>query len=121
MVALNFHWREIGRQVRLRGRVLEGSADDAARDFIARSAGSRAQALTGNQSQPLRDPKDLERAIGESRQLLEADDDLVPEHWALFGLIPDEVEFWQADTERRHTRLQYRFEHSQWRRRRLWP
>ncbi|MBB2741238.1 UNVERIFIED_ORG: hypothetical protein FHR35_001058 [Microbispora rosea subsp. rosea] len=33
----------------------------------------------------------------------------------------EEVEFWQADRDRRHTRLRYTREEAGWARHRLWP
>lgn len=120
-VALNFHWRELGRQVRIRGRVIESSPEASAADFQARPDGSRAQALIGNQSKILDDEGDLEAAIAESQALLKSDPDYVPDHWILYRLLPFEVEFWQADRSRRHTRLRYSLEGQRWLRRRLWP
>jgi len=46
---------------------------------------------------------------------------LVPEHWALYHLVPDEVEFWQAAHDRRHTRLRYAATGQRWTRELLWP
>jgi pyridoxamine 5'-phosphate oxidase len=120
-VAASFYWPELGRQVRLRGRVLDAGAEDAARDFLARPKSSRAESLTGNQSQPLHRPEDLDLALEEARMSVESEPGLVPEHWALFHLVPDEVEFWQADPERCHVRLRYELIDQRWSRQRLWP
>ena len=119
--AANFHWPEVGRQVRVRGRVLDAGPGEAADDFLARSEGSRAASLIGNQSAPLRGERELEAALEEAQSRLEAEPGLVPEHWAVFHLIPDEVEFWQADRERRHVRLRYEFRDERWSKQRLWP
>lgn len=40
---------------------------------------------------------------------------------ALYRLVPDEIEFWQADRERRHIRLQYVLRDRRWHHHRLWP
>jgi len=119
--AANFYWSELGRQVRLRGRVLEGTRAEAARDFLARGDDSRAESLVGNQSAVLIDPARLEAVLEEARAQVAADPQLVPEHWALYHLIPDEVEFWQADHARRHARLRYELIGERWRRELLWP
>ncbi|MDO8188649.1 pyridoxal 5'-phosphate synthase [Conexibacter sp. JD483] len=116
-----FHWREQGRQVRLRGRVLDAGAEASARDFLARSPSARAETLAGSQSAPLRDPAEVETAVAEATEALAADPSLVAQQWALYRLLPDEVEFWQADAGRRHVRLQYRLLDGAWERRRLWP
>jgi pyridoxamine 5'-phosphate oxidase len=119
--AATFYWREQGRQVRLRGRILDGGLEAAARDFLARPVDSRIESLAGHQSEVLEDPADLLAAYGESRRRLAADPELVPEHWALYHLVPDEVEFWQGDPGRRHVRLRYRLAHEAWTRQALWP
>ena len=119
--AANIHWPEVGRQVRLRGRVLDGGPREAARDFLARPEGSRAESLVGRQSQVLDDPADLDAALAEARARVVADPRLVPEHWVLYQLVPDEVEFWQAERERRHVRLRYALTRDRWTRQLLWP
>jgi pyridoxamine 5'-phosphate oxidase len=119
--ALNFYWSELGRQVRVRGRVLEAGADRAAADFLARSDTARAGVLAGIQSSALDDPADLEDALREAGEMLERDPQAVDEQWAVYGLVPDEVEFWQAHPERRHVRLRYRLREDSWEQTRLWP
>jgi pyridoxamine 5'-phosphate oxidase len=119
--AATFYWREQSRQVRLRGRILDGGAEAAARDFLARPVDARVEALAGRQSDVLDDPGDLVAAAEEARHQVEADPDLVPEHWTLYHLVPDEVEFWQGDRSRRHVRLRYRFAGGAWIKETLWP
>jgi len=119
--AANFYWSEVGRQMRLSGRVLDAGTEAAFQDFLARSDGSRAESLIGNQGQILHDPDDLRVALDGAYARVRADPQLVPEHWALYHLIPDEVEFWQADHERRHVRLRYQLTGQRWARQRLWP
>lgn len=119
--ALGFYWSELGRQVRVRGRVLEAGADRSAADFLARSSGSRAETLAGTQSAVLSDPADLEDALREAGELIERDPRVVDEEWALYGLAADEVEFWQAHPERRHVRLRYLLRDGSWERAQLWP
>ncbi len=119
--ALNFYWREVGRQVRVRGRIVDAGAEEAARDFLARSAASRAESWAGNQSQVLNAAEELEASFDETRERIAAEPDAVPEHWARYDLLADEVEFWQADPDRRHIRLSYQLRAGAWARQRLWP
>jgi pyridoxamine 5'-phosphate oxidase len=119
--ALNFYWSQLGRQVRVRGRVLETGAQRSAADFLARSSGARAEALAGTQSQVLNGPADLEEALREAGELIERDPGTVDEDWTLYGLSADEVEFWQAHPERRHVRLRYLLRDGTWERAQLWP
>jgi pyridoxamine 5'-phosphate oxidase len=105
----------------LRGRVLDAGPEAGARDFLARPEGSRAETLAGNQSQVLADRGDLDAALERARERVAADPQLVADVWAVFHLIPDEIEFWQADAERRHVRLRYQLAAGAWTRDVLWP
>ena len=119
--ALSFYWPHQGRQIRVRGTVAPAGAEASAADFLARSPASRAEALTGRQSQPLADPAELDEALRRAQAELAANPGLVAPAWTLYALTADDVEFWQADHERRHIRLQYRRADGAWTRRLLWP
>jgi pyridoxamine 5'-phosphate oxidase len=119
--ALVFYWPQQGRQIRVRGTATPAGAQRSAADFLARSPESRAESLTGRQSDVLEDPAELEIALQEARARLAAAPDLVPPDWTLYALTADEVEFWQADDQRRHTRLRYDRTDQAWTRIMLWP
>ena len=119
--ALTFYWPLLGQQIRLRGHAVYLGAAISAADFRARGSGARAIAMLDRQSSVMADPAALEAAIADGRQRLEADPEAVTPAWAVFALVPDVVEFWQGDSERRHTRLQYIATADGWIRRRLWP
>jgi pyridoxamine 5'-phosphate oxidase len=119
--AVTFHWPEIGRQVRARGRVTEADGDAARRDFLARPEPSRAESLHGKQSQRLDDRAELDAAFEEGLRRVGDDPELVPEHWTVYQLVPVEIEFWQGRPDRRHVRLRYRQLREGWARELLWP
>jgi pyridoxamine 5'-phosphate oxidase len=119
--ALNFYWPELGRQVRIRGRVIDAGPVDSAKDFLDRPTSSRAASLPNRQSEPLTDPAEVEEAFDAAAAAIESDPNLVPDHWGVFHLDPDEAEFWQADPDRRHTRLRYELSSKRWSQQRLWP
>jgi pyridoxamine 5'-phosphate oxidase len=119
--AATFYWSPLGRQVRLRGRVLDAGPEAAADDFLARPAGARIAALASRQSEVLASPSDLEGALAEAEERVADDPQALAEHWTVFHLVPDEVEFFQADPERRHVRLRYALRDGRWQRERLWP
>ncbi|GHC84559.1 pyridoxamine 5'-phosphate oxidase [Nocardiopsis terrae] len=121
--ALLFFWGAQGRQVRIRGSVELAGPRARAADFTARPLEGRVAGLHGRQSQPLADLADIHTTAEGSRARLEADPGLAPDNWGLYCLSATEVEFWQADPDRRHTRLRYRRAHagSPWRSELLWP
>lgn len=120
-VALTFYWPPLGRQVRIRGRAVATDADARDADFLARPIGSRASALIARQSEALVSPEDLETETSLALGRLSTSPHLVAPNWALYYVSPREIEFFQADTDRRHHRLRYRAEDKKWRRERLWP
>jgi pyridoxamine 5'-phosphate oxidase len=119
--ALSFYWPAQGRQIRIRGVAAPAGRQASAADFLARSPASRAEALTGRQSQPLEDPAELDEALRRAQARIAAEPGLVDPGWTLYALTADEVEFWQADHERRHIRLRYQRAAGAWARHLLWP
>jgi len=119
--ALTFYWSLQARQVRVRGPVVAEPADRSAADFLARPVGSRAEALIGRQSRPLADREDLELATKQNRERIEQEPDLVAPEWTLYTLHANQVEFWQGDKDRKHTRLHYIRTDNGWVRELLWP
>ncbi|MEG3084404.1 pyridoxal 5'-phosphate synthase [Sphingomonas sp. PB2P12] len=120
---LTFYWQPLGRQVRLRGRVIELSRAASDADFLSRPIGSRAGALLARQSEVLDDDGTLDVGLAEQRRRIETNPSIVAESWAVYAVRPDEIEFWQANEERRHIRLRYRRinDSEDWEKERLWP
>jgi pyridoxamine 5'-phosphate oxidase len=119
--ALTFYWPALARQVRVRGTVEPGPADQSAADFLARSPGARAEALLGRQSTPLTDLATRDEAVRAAAERIGREPGLVLPSWTLYTLRAVEVEFWQGDPERRHTRVDYRRNDACWERGLLWP
>ena len=119
--ALSFYWPQQGRQIRIAGTAGTAGSQASTADFLARSPASRAEALTGRQSEPLDDPDELDEALRRAQAEIAADPGLIAPDWTLYAVLADEVEFWQADHQRRHIRLQYQRTARAWTRRLLWP
>lgn len=106
--ALTFYWPARGRQVRVRGPIVEGSAEENAQSFLSRGTGGRAESFLGRQSDVIDDPDEPRRALDEVRQRIEEDPDLVSPTWTIYKVVPETIEFWQASRDRSHLRLRYR-------------
>ncbi|MDT9682145.1 pyridoxal 5'-phosphate synthase [Streptomyces sp. TRM76323] len=120
--ALHFYWPLRGRQVRLRGPVAEGTAEEAYADLHARSTGALAAALTGRQSEPLASPEALAEASERAWSRAAAEPAAHAPTWTVYRLVPQEAEFFQGDARRRHVRLRYhRAPDGPWSRGLLWP
>ena len=118
--ALQFHWVELERVVRIEGRVTR--VDDAESDayFPSRPLDSRIGAWASPQSQviPGRSVLIANAAKYGAQFLLQPPR---PPHWGGFRLVPDRWEFWQGRKSRLHDRLRYRAEGGAWVRERLAP
>ena len=121
VAALTFYWPELARQVRVSGPVVADGPEVSAQDFLARSVGSRATAMTRRQSQPLVDENELTAALEKAHHEIERDPQIVPDEWISYAVRADRVEFWQGDAGRRHRRLCYEADGESWCRTRLWP
>jgi pyridoxamine 5'-phosphate oxidase len=118
--ALQFHWVELERVVRIEGRVEQTSADESDRYYATRPLDSRIGAWASPQSEVIASRAVLvaNAAKASARYLL---DPPRPPHWGGFRLAPDVLEFWQGRRSRLHDRLRYRLDGGAWVRERLAP
>ena len=121
VAALTFYWPELARQVRVRGTVRAESVERSAADFLARSEGSRASAMSGLQSTPLDDQGSVDIAAKQALERLAREPGLVVSEWILYTLRAGHVEFWQGDKDRKHTRVRYESGGDGWTKQLLWP
>ena len=118
--ALVVYWRELDRQVRVRGEVERLPAEDSDAYFASRPRDSRIAAAVSPQSRPV-EREELDRRYAElERELAGADPDR-PEHWGGYLVRPDRIEFWQGRDSRMHDRFLYVREGERWRIERLAP
>lgn len=119
--AFTVFWRELDRQISVRGRVEPLDADRSDGYFATRPRDAQLGAWASEQSRPLDDRATLERRVEESRSRFAGGDVPRPAHWGGFLLTPDEVECWQGRPFRLHDRFRYTREGAGWRIERLYP
>jgi pyridoxamine 5'-phosphate oxidase len=118
--ALQFHWVELERVVRIEGRVEKVSAEDSDAYFQSRPLDSRIGAWASPQSEVITSRAVLvgNAAKFGAKFLLNPPR---PPHWGGYRLVPDTWEFWQGRKSRLHDRLRYRLAGGAWVRERLAP
>lgn len=118
--ALQFHWVELERVVRIEGRVERVSAEESDTYFASRPLDSRLGAWASPQSEVISSRAVLVANAAKvgARYLLNPPR---PAHWGGYRLLPDNWEFWQGRKSRLHDRLRYRLDGEVWIRERLAP
>ena len=118
--ALQFHWVELERVVRVEGRVDKVSAEESDAYYASRPLDSRLGAWASPQSQAI-----ASRAVLVAQAARYAAQFALspprPPHWGGYRLVPDRWEFWQGRKSRLHDRLRYRWHQGNWLRDRLAP
>ena len=119
--ALQFHWVELERVVRIEGQVEKISAEESDDYFRSRPLDSRIGAWASPQSQVISGRAVLVANAAKfgAQFLLHPPR---PPHWGGYRLKPDSWEFWQGRKSRLHDRLHYSLDSDNgWLRERLAP
>lgn len=120
---LLFFWKELERQVRIKGSVTKISKKDSEQYFFSRPIGSQLGAIASNQSEVLQNREQLEEKLNKIKDEVEAGKKIEkPEYWGGYIVKPLSIEFWQGRPNRLHDRLRYTLnENEAWLMERLSP
>jgi pyridoxamine 5'-phosphate oxidase len=125
LAALQFHWVELERVVRIEGSVEKVDPVESDVYFASRPLDSRIGAWASPQSQVIATRGELianaAKASAKFMPSLLTNGVPRPPHWGGYRLKPDHWEFWQGRRSRLHDRLRYRLDGETWVRERLAP
>ena len=118
--ALQFHWVEMERVVRIEGRVEKTSAQESDDYFKSRPLDSRLGAWASPQSRVISSRAVLVANAAKAALQHGLNPDRPP-HWGGYRLVPERFEFWQGRRSRLHDRLVFSLDADRWVRERLAP
>ena len=120
--ALCFHWKSLGRQVRVEGTTSVVSDAEADTYFASRPRDSQIGAWASEQSRPLAERGELERRFADlTRRYAEQPGVPRPDYWSGIRVRPERIEFWQERPFRLHDRVLFTRQGEAWRKTRLYP
>ena len=107
-VSMLFFWKEMEKQVRIKGIARKIDDETATKYFQSRPKGSQIGAWASHQSQVIEDRSILEnRAEVLKKEYSDAQFLPKPPYWGGYIISPDSVEFWQGREDRLHDRFRY--------------
>jgi pyridoxamine 5'-phosphate oxidase len=119
--ALLFHWKTLGRQIRIEGGIEPASDAEADAYYATRARVSRLGAWASDQSRALGSRAELERRLAEYEARYPGEEIPRPPYWGGYRVVPAYFEFWQNMPFRLHDRTTYTRSEQGWTVGKLYP
>jgi pyridoxamine 5'-phosphate oxidase len=120
-VSALFWWRELERQVIVKGKAEVVSREQTGHYFKKRPRKSQLGSLASRQSKVLASRKVLEEEYERLAKEYENEEVPLPPFWGGFKIVVRSFEFWQGRESRLHDRFEYHLEGNKWKIERLSP
>ena len=99
-----FYWNALGKQIRIEGKIEKLSSKESDDYFHSRPEGSKLGAWASKQSEELQSRKEFLDEIEKYKKKFEGNQIPRPEFWGGWRLVPNVIEFWEAQEFRYHKR-----------------
>lgn len=121
-IAVLFYWGELERQVRIEGLARRLDRATTREYHQSRPRKSQISALASRQSQPMASRAELDDVFAVTeREVGDNGDVPLPDDWGGYIVVPRRFEFWQGRRSRRHDRVTYERNATDWEIGRLAP
>jgi len=121
LVALNFHWKSLRRQVRIEGKAQLISNEEANKYFKNRPKELQISAWASKQSDILPNRKILDKRVYDYDDIFKNTPVERPEFWSGYKIIPHYFEYWWDVKFRLHYRIVYQQKNNDWIKYMLFP
>jgi len=104
-----FHWDNLGRQIRISGRIVKSPVMESENYYNSRGTLSRLGAWASDQSQPVESRNALLNRLEEEKERFAPAGDNIsrPPHWGGYRLWATKVELWISHPGRIHDRAEW--------------
>ena len=117
-----FHWKSLLRQVRISGKAVVISDQEADKYYNSRAYESRIGAWASSQSQVMQNRNEfLDKFKDFQKKYPDQNNVPRPPHWSGWRVEPNSIEFWLEIKNRIHERLNYKKENNKWIKEILYP
>ena len=109
------YWNQLGRQVRVEGRIVQVSETESEAYFRTRPLGGQLGAWASPRQSEVIESRDvLDERVEELQARYAHGDVPLPPFWGGYRLQPESFEFWQHRDDRLHDRFRYRRDDGVW-------
>tara|TARA_A100000164_G_scaffold187075_1_gene166013 strand:- start:6104 stop:6742 length:639 start_codon:yes stop_codon:yes gene_type:complete len=120
-VSLVFLWKEIEKQIIVKGKASKISKKESKKYFESRPRKSKIAAWASKQSSEIKDEKELNSRFLEYEKKFLDDKIPLPDFWGGYIIVPNSIEFWIGRKSRMHDRIIYLKNNDDWVIKKLYP
>ncbi len=118
---LVFYWHFPPRQVRIDGKVLKLSREEAEADWKARRRENQVASAAAPQSSIIQGREELVKKVNQIKRRYKGKPIPCPDSWGGYCLVPEKIEFWEGRFDWIHQRERYVLNNATWERVSLAP